>query len=236
MQRAIDITGMAQVAAMQSARPGMHEYELEATIEYMFKKHGAGYPAFPSIVGSGPNATVLHYWKNNRRMRSGELVVMDIGAEVQGYSADITRTIPVNGKFSDKQREIYRIVLEAQKAALAQVKPGATLKQVHAAAKNVIRSHGFGAFFTHGTSHYLGLDTHDVGKHGPLQPGMVITVEPGIYIPEGSDVDESYWNIGVRIEDDVLVTATGHRVLSAKVPRTIPEIEAAMKNKSFSVN
>lgn len=231
MQKAIDITGKAHLEVMRAARPGMYEYQLEAIIEYVFKYHGAEYPAFPSIVGSGPNATVLHHWENRRQTKDGDLVVMDIGAEYCGYSADITRTIPINGTFSSAQREIYEIVLQAQNTAIAAVKPGVTIRDIHKVAKGIIEDAGYGDYFNHSTCHFLGLDTHDVaaGYRSPLQPGMVITVEPGIYIREGAEVDEKYWNIGVRIEDDVLVTETGHRVLSQKAPRTIAEIEKLMR-------
>jgi len=232
LQKAIDITGEAHLAAMRASKPEMYEYQLEAIIEYVFKFSGAEYPAFPSIVGSGPNSTILHHWKNRRQLAKGDLVVVDIGAEYQGYSADVTRTIPANGKFSKEQKEIYAIVLQAQKEAIAAVKPGVPFRDVHKVAKKVIRDAGYAKYFNHGTSHYLGLDTHDVGDRGPLQPGMVITVEPGIYIPEGAEMDKAYWNIGVRIEDDVLVTEDGHKLLSHKASREIADIEKIMKEES----
>ncbi len=237
LQKAIDITGEAHLAAMRAAKPELHEYQLEAIIEYVFKFSGAEYPAFPSIVGSGPNSTILHHWKNRRQLDKDDLVVIDIGAEFQGYSADVTRTIPANGKFSKEQKEIYEIVLRAQKEAIAAVKPGVPFRDVHKVAKKVIREAGYAKYFNHGTSHYLGLDTHDVGDRGPLQNGMVITVEPGIYIPEGAEIDKAYWNIGVRIEDDVLVTENGHKLLSHKAPREIADIEKIMKEESklFSI-
>lgn len=231
MQKAIDITGKAHLEAMRAARPEMYEYELEAIIEYVFKYNGAEYPAFPSILGSGPNSTVLHHWENRRQTEEGDLVVMDIGAEYRGYSADVTRTIPINGTFSPAQREIYGIVLDAQNAAIAAVKPGVTIRDIHNVARGIIEEAGYGDYFTHSTSHFLGLDTHDVaaGYRSPLEPGMVITVEPGIYIRENADVDKKYWNIGVRIEDDVLVTENGHRVLSQMAPREMAEIEKLMR-------
>ncbi len=232
MQRAIDITAKAQMEAMRAARPGLFEYQIEALIEFVFKREGAEYPAFPSIIGSGPNSTVLHHWRNRRKVRDGDLIVMDVGAEYHGYSADITRTIPANGKFSEKQREIYQIVLRAQKAAIDAVAPGVPFRKIHQVARKIIEDAGYGKYFTHGTSHFLGLDTHDVGERGTLQPGMVLTVEPGIYIRAGSEVDKAYWNIGVRIEDDVLVTEDGHKVLSGRVPREIEEIEALMRQES----
>lgn len=237
LQKAIDITGEAHLAAMRAAKPELHEYQLEAIIEYVFKFGGAEYPAFPSIVGSGPNSTILHHWKNRRQLAKGDLVVVDIGAEFQGYSADVTRTIPANGKFTREQKEIYEIVLRAQKEAIAAVKPGVPFRDVHKVAKKIIRQAGYAKYFNHGTSHYLGLDTHDVGDRGPLQPGMVITVEPGIYIPQGAEIDQAYWNIGVRIEDDVLVTEDGHKLLSGKAPREIADIEKMMNEESklFSI-
>ena len=224
LTKAIDITMKAHAAAAGIIAPDLAEYEVEAIIEFEFRRNGAERPGFPSIVGSGPNATILHYDRNTRKMEAGDLVVADIGAEYGGYTADITRTYPVSGKFTERQREIYQIVLDAQKAALARVKPGATIRgSIHAAALEYIRSKGYGDYFIHGTSHHIGLEVHDVGPVGrPLEPNMVITIEPGIYIP-----DE---NIGVRIEDDVLVTETGYRILS-DFPREIDEIEALMARR-----
>jgi len=223
LERAIDITMAAHRAAAGVIRPGAMEYEAEAIIEYEFRRNGAERPAFPSIVGSGPYSTILHYDRNERQMRDGDLVVVDIGAEFSGYSADITRTYPVNGRFTDRQREIYQIVLDAQKAALAQVRPGARLSgpdSIHSAAREYIDDQGYGEYFIHGTSHYIGLYVHDVGDtRRELEPNMVLTVEPGIYIPEE--------NIGIRIEDDVVVTSTGYRMLS-DFPREADEIEALM--------
>jgi len=223
LRKAIDITMDAHRAAAGDIRPNGMEYETEAIIEYEFRRNGAERPAFPSIVGSGPYSTTLHYDRNERQMLDGDLVVVDIGAEYSGYSADITRTYPVNGKFNDRQREIYEIVLGAQKAALAQVRPGSRLTgsdSIHSAAREHIDDAGYGEYFIHGTSHYIGLYVHDVGDtRAPLEPNMVLTVEPGIYIPEE--------NIGIRIEDDVLVTETGYEMLS-RFPREVDEIEALM--------
>ena len=219
--KAIDITMAGQKAAARAISPGVWEYEVEAALEYEFRRRGAERPSFPSIVGSGPNSTTLHYNGSTRQMKAGELVVVDIGAEYSGYAGDVTRTYPVSGKFTPRQREIYQIVLEAQKKALEKVKPGATIRQVHRAALDYIESRGYAKEFPHGTSHYLGLYVHDVGDTSrPLEPGMVITVEPGIYI----DREE----LGIRIEDDVVVTEKGYRLLST-FPKEIAEIEALMR-------
>jgi Xaa-Pro aminopeptidase len=232
LQKAIDLTCQAQKEAMRSAKPGLYEYQLEAIIEYMFKRGGSEYPAFPAIVASGPNSVILHYSKNRRKMETGDLVVMDIGAEYHGYAADVTRTIPVSGKFTQEQKRIYEIVLRAQKQAIAAIKPGVPFRKIHKVASKIIEEAGYGQYFNHATSHYVGLDVHDVGDYGALQVGMVITVEPGIYIPEGSDLDKAYWNIGVRIEDDVLVTEDGYKILSDQAPKEIDDIERLMKEKS----
>ncbi|HUF90561.1 MAG TPA: aminopeptidase P N-terminal domain-containing protein [Gemmatimonadota bacterium] len=261
LQRAIDITGAAQRAAMAAIRPGMHEFEVEALIEFVFRAHGSPRVGFNSIVGSGPHSTTLHYEENQRRMESGDLVVMDIGTEWNYYTADITRTVPVDGTFSPEQRTIYQIVLDAQRGAFDEVRPGARLRDVHARAVRLVtegligagllsgtveenlRSGAYREFFMHGTSHWLGLDVHDVGSYGEpgvkdasrvLRPGMVLTVEPGVYIRAGTEgVDPKWWNLGVRIEDDVLVTADGHRVLSEASPREIAEIEALMAGRGL---
>ncbi|MFQ5771540.1 MAG: aminopeptidase P N-terminal domain-containing protein [bacterium] len=232
MQKAIDMTCEAQIEAMRSAKPGMYEYQIEAVIEFIFKKNGAEYAAFPTIVGSGPNSTILHYWQNRRQMQKGDLVVMDIGAEYHGYSADVTRTIPISGKFTKKQRELYSIVVQAQKEVIAAVKPGVPFSALNKIAKKVMADAGYGKYFIHGVSHFLGLDTHDVGPMKTLKPGMVLTVEPGIYIRESADINKAYWNIGIRIEDDILVTENGHKVLSTKAPREIDEIEKLMQKKT----
>jgi Xaa-Pro aminopeptidase len=218
LEKAVQITLKAEDAAARTIAPGVMEYEIEAALEYEFRRNGAEGPGFPSIVGSGPFSTVLHYNKGERRIRTGDLVIVDIGAQYGGYSADVTRTFPASGKFSPRQREIYQIVLDAQKAALAKIKPGARISDVHQAAMNHIRSKGYDKYFFHGTSHHIGLEVHDAGETSrPLEPNMVITVEPGIYIPEEE--------LGVRIEDDVLVTPTGYRILST-FPKEIAEIEA----------
>ncbi len=244
LRRAIDITAVAHREAMKSIEPGMHEYEVAALVEYVFHRNGAETPAFPSIVGSGENAVILHYETNRRRMRAGDLVVIDIGAEYHGYCADVTRTVPVGGRFSPEQRMIYELVLRAQSAGIRAVQVGAPFRAAHEAARDVIadglmrlgliREAGeVSRFFNHGTSHYLGLGVHDVGTGGPLTPGTVLTVEPGIYIPASPDVDRSWWNIGVRIEDDVLVTDAGPVVLSEAAPRAPDEIEALMAERGL---
>jgi Xaa-Pro aminopeptidase len=221
LEKTVSITLAGHEAAAKTIAPGVWEYQVEAALEAEFRKRGAERPSFPSIVGSGINSTVLHYNASTRQMKPGDLVVVDIGAEYSGYAGDVTRTYPVSGKFTARQREIYQIVLDAQKAAMAVVKPGATIGQIHRAAANYISSKGFGREFPHGTSHHLGLYVHDVGDTSkPLETGMVITVEPGIYL----DKEE----LGVRIEDDVVVTETGYRILST-FPREIAEIEALMK-------
>ncbi|MFI5164829.1 MAG: M24 family metallopeptidase, partial [Bacteroidia bacterium] len=213
-------------------------------VEYIFKCKGAEDVGYPSIVGGGENSCILHYETNRKKLVSKDMLVCDVGAEYHGYSADVTRTYPVNGKFSDEQKAIYNIVLEAQDSGIAKCKPGQYFRAPHNAATQVIQkrlmelgitktaTESFKYFF-HGTSHYLGLDVHDMGMYGKLMPGNVITVEPGIYIPFGSDCDEKWWGIGIRIEDDVLITETVPDVLSACVPKTVGEIEALMKQESI---
>lgn len=229
LRRAIDITVGAHRAAMRAAAPGMYEYELEAIIEFNFRLGGAERVGFPSIVGSGPNSVILHYDKNRRRMESGDLVVIDIGAEYSYYTADVTRTLPVSGRFTPRQRRVYELVLGAQQAAIDAVRPGVTVRQLDGIARTWLRANAgdacgvrtCDAYFVHGLSHWLGMDVHDVGDYGrPLEPGMVLTIEPGIYLPNE--------HLGVRIEDDVLVTEDGHEVLSDGAPRDPDEIEALM--------
>ncbi len=226
LRRAATITADAQRVAMQAIEPGLFEYEIEAAIEYTFRREGAERVAFPSIIGSGPNSTVLHYDRNRRRIEDGDLAVVDIGAEYGYYSADVTRTMPASGRFSPRQRAIYDLVLGAQQTAIDSVRPGMSIPQLEQIARKYIDRHSgtlcggpsCSRWFVHGLSHWLGMDVHDVGDYGrALVPGMVLTVEPGIYLS-----DEA---LGVRIEDDVLVTATGAEVLSAAAPRTADEIE-----------
>jgi Xaa-Pro aminopeptidase len=218
LEEAIAVTGDAVTAAMAAARPGMVEHELEGEMLRVYRSRGAGL-SFESIVASGPNACFGHYRDNSRRIEAGELVLLDTGGSVGGYRADVTRTFPVDGRFTARQREVYEAVLDAERQAIASVRPGVTLGDVHARAFDVIEAAGFGPAFYHGTAHYLGLHTHDVGDpFAPLEPGAVITVEPGIYLP-----DEA---IGIRIEDDVLVTEGGRRVLTEAIPKELEEVEA----------
>ena len=240
LRRAIDITMEAHREAARTMTPGMHEYEVQAVIEYVFMKEGAEGPGFATIVGSGENSVILHYSANRRQMESGDVVVVDIGAEYRGYTADITRTYPVNGTFSDEQRAIYQLVLDAQEAAIEAARAGNAFSAPGHAATLVIgaglqelglieRAEDVRRFFMHGTSHYLGLFVHDVGDFGALQPGQVITVEPGIYISPADDVDPRWWNIGVRIEDDVLITDNDPVVLSNDLPKAVDEVEQMMR-------
>ena len=244
IKKAVSITTKAHKQVMMSCEPGMYEYELQAVAEYIFTKLGAEYPAFPSIVGSGENSVILHYSSNRKKINDGDLIVVDIGAEYHNYCADVTRTIPANGRFSPEQREIYEIVLKAQEETIKLVRPGVSFIDLQFKARDVIAEgliklgiikdkSDVTKYFMHGVTHHLGLDVHDIGIPGNLEPGMVITIEPGIYIPAGSDCDPKYCNIGVRIEDDVLVTKDGYVVLSADAPKTIEEIERLMKRRGI---
>ena len=253
MQRAADIAAEAHCEAMKAARAGMKEYEVEALIELIFKRRGAAAPAYTSIIGAGANATVLHYINNDGELRDGDLLLIDAGAEYKGYASDITRTFPINGRFSKAQREIYELVLKAQMACVEMVQPGTTHDQLKAYSievltegmvelgllqgdpKVLIKEKKHEKFYMHGLGHMLGIDVHDVGRYyfdkesRALEPGVVMTVEPGIYVaPDTKDVPEQYLGIGVRIEDDVLCTANGPRVLTNKVPKQPDEIEALM--------
>ena len=241
LRKAIDITCEAQIELMKNIQPDMAEYETEAIIEFVFKKNGAEYPGFPSIQGSGENSCILHYTSNRRPLKNGGLLVSDVGAEYHGYTADVTRTIPPSGKFSKEEKTIYNLVLEAQNAGIEAAKAGNAFWDPHRAALKVITEglmklkiiedeSEVKKYFMHGTSHYLGLDVHDAGLYMPLAPNQVITVEPGIYIAEGSNCDPKWWNIGVRIEDDILITTAEPENLSAKAPRSIDEIEKLMQS------
>lgn len=250
MEKAARITCAAHRVAMARTVPGAFEYEIQAEIEYEFRRRGATGPAYPSIVGSGPNACTLHHIENRRRMRARDLLLIDAGCELGGYAADVTRTFPVSGRFGRAQREIYELVLAAQQAAIAAVSPRRPFDAPHRAALEVlaegmsalalldgdaaeiIGSGSYRRYFMHRTSHWLGLDVHDAGprtekgKSPRLRPGMVLTVEPGLYIPPGDrTVPTAYRGLGVRIEDDVLVTASGHRVLTASAPKSPEAVE-----------
>ncbi len=233
MQHSIDVTLDAHRAAWKRMRGGLYEYQMATTMTAAYSEAGCERNAYPPIVGSGKNSTILHYFKNTRRMDAGEVLLMDVGAECAGYAADVTRTVPINGKFTPRQREIYDIVLGAQKAAIAAVKPGITFSKtdpnsLYKAAMDYINSHGkdlhgepLGKYFTHGLGHHVGLDVHDPQSSDlPLVEGAVVTIEPGIYIPEEG--------FGVRIEDMVLVTANGGKLLSGALPREARDIERAL--------
>ena len=254
MRRAAEISTGAHRRAMQKTQPGKHEYEIEAELLHDFRRFGAQSPAYTSIVAGGANACVLHYIENNAPLQDGDLLLIDAGCEMDGYAADITRTFPVNGKFSAAQKDIYEMVLTAQAAAIAVAKPGDTWDAPHEAALRVLaagmidfglvqgsvdavlESGDYKRFYMHRTGHWLGLDVHDVGDYKrdgqwrTLQPGMTLTVEPGCYIRPADDVPQAFWNIGVRIEDDVLLTETGNEVLTHAAPKTVQEIEDVMRH------
>lgn len=243
MRKAISNGADAHKELMKALVPGMYEYQAQAVIECMFKKGGMECMAYPSILGGGENSCILHYETNRKKLAGTDMLVIDAGGEYHGYAADITRTLPVDGKFSVEEKAIYDIVLEAQEAGIKACKQGNQFFAPHRAAVSVIQkklmelgitsSEGdYAKYFFHGTSHYLGLDVHDVGLNGKLTPGNVITVEPGIYIPVGSPCDKKWWNIGVRIEDDVLITTGEPDVLSGKLPKKTEEIEALMAEES----
>lgn len=218
MTKAIRITESGLKEVFAKIQPGMTEEKVQILFENHCREEGAKYLAFPSIIGSGHSSTVLHYTKNKAEIKNGDLMVLDLGAEFGHYAADISRTIPVSGKFSPRQKEIYEIVRQAQQAALKKIKPGVIIDDLYDAAYEVISKAGYGDYFIHGLSHFIGLEVHDVGLYDePLQPGMVISVEPGIYIPEE--------DLGVRIEDDVLITKTGYKILTDGIPAQIEELE-----------
>ena len=250
MRRAADITREAHAAAARLAWPGAFEYELEAALLAGFRRRGARGPAYNCIVGSGVSATVLHYVRNEHKLRENDLVLIDAGCELEGYASDVTRTYPVGGRFSGPGRTLYEVVLAAQEAALAECRPGSTLPAVHdAAVRELTRGmvelgllegdpvelearEAYKPYYMHSTSHWLGLDVHDVGAYREageprkLEPGMVFTVEPGLYVPPDADAPEAFRGIGVRIEDDVIVTESGHENLNAAVPKHPDELEA----------
>ena len=266
MRRAAAISARAHIRAMQVCKPGMREYHLEAELLHEFRTNGAQSVAYNSIVASGANTCILHYRAGNAELRSGELCLIDAGCELDGYASDITRTFPVNGKFSGPQRALYDITLAAQEAAIAMTKPGNTFMQPHEAAlkvltqglldekllklselgslDNAIETGAYRRFYMHRTSHWLGMDVHDVGSYREaaqddlndekpwriLKSGMVMTIEPGLYVRPADDVDEKFWNIGIRIEDDALINDSGCELISRDVPVNADEIEALMKN------
>lgn len=253
MREAARISADAHKRAMHSAKPGKYEYEIEAELLYEFRRQGAQAPAYSSIVAAGRNACVLHYVENNALLQANDLLLIDAGCELDGYAADITRTFPVNGKFSGAQKDIYQLVLAAQVAAIDAVQPGNHWDAPHQAALQVlvqgfidlrlcqgspdavIETEAYKRFYMHRTGHWLGLDVHDAGEYKQagqwreLIPGMTLTVEPGCYIRPAEDVPPHFWNIGVRIEDDVAVTPTGHEILTRAAPKSITEIEEWMR-------
>ncbi len=243
LTKAIRISAQGQIEVMKAMKPNMSETEIQGIHEYVYKKYGSEYEGYPSIVGAGNNGCVLHYIENSKMKVEDDLVLMDLGAEYHGYTADVTRTIPANGSFNPEQRAIYELVYEAQEAGIDATRVGQGFRAPDTAARKVIteglielgiakNAKDAGRYFPHGTSHYLGLDVHDPGLYGKLQANSVITVEPGIYIPDGSPCDEKWWGIAVRIEDDILITDNGPVNLSAEAPRTADAIEAMMKKKS----
>lgn len=252
MRRAGEITAKAHTRAMEKCRAGLFEYHLEGEIHHEFNRHGARYPSYNTIVGSGENGCILHYTENESELRDGDLVLIDAGCEYQGYAGDITRTFPVSGKFSKEQREIYDIVLASEYKALEILGPGSSMQAATEGAVRVMiaglvrlgilngdvdtlfSEQAHRPFFMHGLSHWLGMDVHDVGHYGSvdrsrtLEPGMVITVEPGLYIAPDADVPEQYRGIGIRIEDDILITADGIEIFTGDVVKEVDDIEALM--------
>lgn len=253
LRRACKVSVAAHRRAMQVCRPGMMEYELQAELEYEFRRGGSQFPAYPTIVASGPNACILHYIENNARMEDGDMILIDAGAEFDCYAADITRSFPVNGKFSAEQKALYEVVLAAQMAAIESVQPGnhwnephekavqvlveglVDLKLLNGNREQLIEQKDYRRFYMHRTGHWLGMDVHDVGDYKVedewrlLESGMTLTVEPGLYIAPGSqDVDKRWWGIGIRIEDDILITRSGNDVLSSGIPKAVDDIEAIM--------
>jgi len=254
MQQAASISAQAHCRAMKTTRPGLSEYEVEAELLHEFRRSGSQSPAYTSIVAGGANACVLHYVENNAVLNDGDLLLIDAGCELNGYASDITRTFPVNGRFSGPQRDIYELVLAAQAAAIEQVRPSNEWEDPHRAAldvlvqgfidlglckgtrETVIESGDYRRFYMHRTGHWLGMDVHDVGDYKcdgdwrKLEAGMALTVEPGCYIRPADNVPERFWNIGVRIEDDAVVTSKGCEIITSDVPKTITDIEALMRD------
>jgi len=255
MRKAANIAAVAHMRAMRACKPGLMEYQIEAELLHEFMHKDARSPAYASIVGGGANACILHYIDNNAELRDGELLLIDAGAEYDCYASDITRTFPVNGEFTPAQRDIYELVLAAQYAAIEQVQPGNHWNDPHEAAvavltrglldlgilkgrvKSLIKNKTYEKYYMHRTGHWLGMDVHDVGDYKldgewrMLEPGMTLTIEPGLYFPQKRGLAKKWWNIGIRIEDDVLVTKDGHEVLSKRVPKEAHEIEALMAKR-----
>jgi Xaa-Pro aminopeptidase len=246
MQKAANISVQAHESAMQQTKAGLFEFEIASVFDAGFRKNNSEH-AYTPIVAGGENACILHYIENNKVLKDGDLLLIDAGCEVEGYASDITRTFPINGKFSEAQQQIYQIVLDAQLSAIECIKPSEAVSKPHQIATHVIQQGLIGLgilqqgddlsqFYMHGTGHWLGLDVHDVGEykqdnqHRQFTPGMVTTVEPGIYIRKDDKINPIYWNIGIRIEDDVLVTEQGNTVLTGSLVKTINEIESLMKN------
>ena len=243
LTKAVRISAIGQVEVMKAMKPHMSETELQGIHEFVYKKYGAEYEGYPSIVGAGNNGCILHYIENSKTKLGNELVLMDLGAEYRGFTADVTRTIPANGVFSKEQKAIYQIVYDAQEAGIAAYVIGESMATPNLLSKKIVNQGLFQLgiinsldekhpYYPHGTSHHIGLDVHDPGNYGNFEENMVVTMEPGIYIPDGSNCDERWWGIGIRIEDDILVTKTGPVNLSAEAPRTIEEIEKMMAKKS----
>jgi Xaa-Pro aminopeptidase len=260
MQEAATISAEAHILAMRKTKPGMSEFQVESLIESYMRDRGASGVAYNSIIGGGENATILHYVENNRPLKDGDLILIDAGAEYKGYAADITRTFPVNGRFTPAQREVYDVVLDVQLQCIEATKTGNTVKKrqelsielltegmkklglLKGKTKELIRKKAYMKYYMHGVGHYLGLDVHDAGRYfidqaaknsRPFAPGMVLTVEPGLYIPpDDKSAPAKYRGIGIRIEDDVLVTENGNRNLTTRVPKDPDEIEALMQKRS----
>jgi len=241
--KAVRISAVGQIEVMKAMKPHMSETELQGIHEFVYKKYGAEYEGYPSIVGAGNNGCILHYIENNQTKVGNDLVLMDLGAEYRGYTADVTRTIPANGKFTKEQKEIYDIVYDAQEAGIAQYTIGTAMTAPNLAARKVVNEglYKLGIiksvderhnYLPHGTSHHIGLDVHDPGNYRNFEENMIVTMEPGIYIPDGSPCDKKWWGIGIRIEDDILITKNGPVNLSAEAPRTTEAIEKMMAKKS----
>ena len=243
LKKAIQISAQGQIEVMKAIHPEMTEREVQGIHQLVYKKYGAAHEGYPSIVGAGHNACVLHYITNDKTDLKNQLILMDLGAEYQGYTADVTRTIPVSGKFSPEQKALYEIVYDAQNAGIDAAQKGASFRAIGNAANKVVekgllslglidKPEDYRRYLPHGISHHIGLDVHDPGLYETLDTDMVITVEPGIYVPKGSPCDPKWWDIGIRIEDDILITDEGPVNLSAAAPRSWEKIEKLMKEES----